>query len=209
MPTALDRPPIQPQVPPVLVPATQPNIVQPPHNNCENPQVLRPLFLFTAICSVPTVHPNIVNGTLVPGYSYSPAAHSITDTALGVNIRTPTFERGIFPYRRHHVVARLSLTGAVLLQYRDVVLGPVLPNDSQLVLWCYAECSSCSSSRHPQCSPVGFYLDPLRDRKYNQGFILDPSSGTLAGNVTFTIEHRPRRPKAQEHTRRCASESLR
>jgi len=135
-----------------------------------------------------------------------PAAYSVT--SLSVNVLTPKFEGGIFSYR-HHVIARLSLTGTVLMQYHDVVLGPELPNDSQLVLWCHAECSSCNSSQHPQCSPVDFYLDPLRERKYNQGFILDPSSGTLAGNVTFTIEHRPRRPKAQEHTRRCASESLR
>jgi len=43
MPSAFNCPPIQLQAPPVLVPATQPNIVQPPHNNCENPQILRPL----------------------------------------------------------------------------------------------------------------------------------------------------------------------
>jgi len=126
---------------------------------------------------------------------------------LDVNIRTPKFEGGIFPYR-HRVTARLSLTGTVPLQYRDAVLSPMLPNDSQLMLRCYAECSSCISSRHPQCSPVGFYLDPLHDQKYNKGFILDPSSGALTGNVTFTIEYRPRRPKAQDRTRRCASESL-
>jgi len=53
------------------------------------------------------------------------------------------------------------------------------------------------------------YLNPLRDRKYNQGFTLDPSSGTFTGNVTFTIEHCPRQPKVQDPPRRCASESLR
>jgi hypothetical protein len=151
---------------------------------------------------VPMVRPN-VRETIAPVF---PSA-SYSTTTLDVNVRTPKYEGGAFPYR-HHVMARLWLTGTVPPQFNQVVLGPTTPNESQLVLYCHAQCGACISSQHPQCSPTGWYLDPLHDPKHNLGFILDPLSGTLTGNVTFTIQHRPRQPKPHDQTRRCGSESL-
>lgn len=144
-----------------------------------------------------------VDGTFAP--KLPPAAYS--PTTLGVDVQTPKYTDGAFAYRRH-VIVRLSLTGTVLLQFNQVVLGPTHPNESQLALWCFAQCGSCTSSQYPQCNPIGWYLNPLHDPKHSQGFILNPSSGTLTGNVTFNIQHRPRQPKAQDQTRRCNSESL-
>jgi hypothetical protein len=147
------------------------------------------------------VHPSLA--TLV----FSPAAYSTV--ALNLDVITPTFEHGIFPYR-NHVIVRLSLTGTVPSQFCGIVLGPVLPNEHQLVLWCYVKCSSCTSSAsgYPQCSPIDFHLDPSQDEKHNQGFKLEPSSGTLTGFVTFNMPQRPRWPTVQGQARRCAAESL-
>jgi hypothetical protein len=129
--------------------------------------------------------------------------------SFNVDIHTPEIDvEGKYPYRKN-VTARLYLTGPLLRSFRGIALGgAVLPNQDQLVLWCYAECSSCMSSPQPRCSPIGWYLAPVWDRKYNQGFQLDWSSDTLTGAVTFTIDHRPRRPKGQTLSRRCASEAL-
>jgi hypothetical protein len=202
MPTLVNRQPIRHQGPPVPVVAAQPNInVQPSYDNCESHDVLRPLFPI-AHCNLfiaPTIRRNIVNGPPAAGYSIT--------AALDLTVLIPNYERGVFFYR-DQVTARFSVTGTVLQQFNDVVLGPVHPNEHQFVLWCYAECSSCISSQHPQCSPVGFNIYPLRDERHYQGFTLDPSNGTLIGNVTFNIHQRPRRPKAPDQMRRCACESL-
>lgn len=168
-------------------------------NNRENPKVLHPLFSYRSFTTIwfiaPIVLPIDVDSTLT--------------TVLNADIQRPQIDDdGKYSYRRH-VTARLSLTGPVLRRYSGVVLaGTVLPNMDQLVLWCYAECGSCVLSRHPQCNPISFYLDPEYDRKHNWGFKLDWSNDTFTGVVTFNIEHRPRKPKLGDPTRRCASEAL-
>ena len=124
---------------------------------------------------------------------------------MAVTVLTPgELTDGVFRYR-NKIISRVSLTGAVPLYPRGVVLGPVTPNASQFVLWCYAECSTCASSPHPQCHPSKFRLDP--DLTHYHGFSPD-QNGTLIGKVTHCIELRPRMPKGQDQTRRCASESL-
>jgi hypothetical protein len=144
---------------------------------------------------IPIVDSNVYE-TLAPGFP-----------TLDVDVRTPRYDGGAFLYR-DRVIARLSLTGTVFLQFNQALLGPATPNESQLVLHCYAECQSCISSKSPRCSPIGWYLDPVHDPKDNLAFMRHPLSGTFTGNVTFTIPRRPRRPKPQDQTRRCASESL-
>ena len=198
-----------PPPPPVPVYVSQPNVSQPPSNNniCENPDapISWPIFSLCSprFCSytAPTVHPND-NATFAPEFPPAPAAYSTT--TMSANIRTPKYDGGAFPYR-HHVTARL--TGTVPPQFNQVVLGPTT-HESQLALRCYAECRSCASSMSPKCSPVGWYLDPVRDPRYNLGFVLNPSSGPFTGNVSFTIQHRPRLPRAQDRTQRCDSEYL-
>jgi len=145
----------------------------------------------------------IVNGTFAPVVPPTPSS----TTTLSVNVQTPKFEGGAFPYR-DRVTAQLSLTGTVPLQFSQVVLGPTTPNSSQLVLYCYAQCGTCISSESPQCSPVGWYLISEHNPGHNLGFKISPSSGTLTGKVTYNIQHRPRQPKAQDQPRRCGAESL-
>ena len=184
----------------------QPNIAQPAQINInrKNPRCpdVRSAFPFVHhdlfIATVP--RPN-VNNALAPKFLPHPTS------ALDVNIRRPKYEGGSFPYRRR-VTARFALTGTALRQFNQVVLGPTTLTESQLALWCYAECRFCKSSPHPHCSPIGWYLDPVHDRKHHLDFRLSPLSGTLTGNVTFNIQHRPRQPKEQDQTCRCDSESL-
>lgn len=160
---------------------TQPNIAQPPYNDCENPKILHPHF------------PIVYRDTAL--------------TVFNLYIQTPKFHGSNYPYR-DHVTAFLSLSGSVLQGYSGAVLGgePALPN--QLVLWCYAKCGSCASFMHSKCHPIGFYLNPKYGQKNNPGFKLDQPSGTLTGTVTFNIDHRPRKPKLGDPTRRCAEEAL-
>lgn len=154
----------------------------------------------------PVVHPNLdVNQTFAP--VFPPATNSTIITTLSVNVQTPKYKDDAFPYR-NRVTAQISLTGTALLQFYQIVLGPLRPNESQLALWCYAQCGACISLKKPQCNPTDWFLDPSSDPKYNQGFILNPSSWTLTGNVAFDIPLRPKRPKGQDQTRRCNSESL-
>jgi hypothetical protein len=94
--------------------------------------------------------------------------------------------------------------------FGGVVLGPASVDASQLVLVCYAACSSCTSQAlhpHQQCNPNGFYLDPVPPER-SQGLELDKSSGTLTGIVTFKIRSRKRRPQPEDEEWRCPSESL-
>ena len=164
-------------------------------------------FVHHDFSKAPVVHPNNVNvnETLAP--IFPPAAYSIIINTLSVKVQTPKYKDGAFPYR-DRITAQLSLTGMVLLQFAQIVLGPMRPNDSQLVLSCFAECGSCISSAKPQCNPTSWYLDPSSEPKYNQGFIFNLSSWTLIGNVAFDIPLRPKRPKGQDQTCRCNSESL-
>ena len=159
-------------------------------------------FVHHDLFIAPVARPN-VNETLTP--NFQPEPH--TTSALDVNVRTPKYEGGSFPYR-HNVTVRLALTGTVLRQFTQVVLGPSTPTKSQLALWCYAECRFCKTSSRPRCSPIGWYLNPVRDPKHNLDSILKPVNGTLTGNVTFNIQHRPRQPKEQDQTSRCDSECL-
>ena len=144
------------------------------------------------------IHPN-VNGTLTT--EFSPAAFSIT--ALDLNVSTPKFEGGKFPYH-DGVTSQLPLIRPVFVQISGVVLSLVLPNWSQLVLWCYT--GVCILSSHSQYSPIGSHLDPARDEKC--GLKLDLSSGTHTSDVTFYFQHRTRQTKAYNQTRHCYFEEL-
>ena len=172
----------------LLMVETQPNIALPPYN-CENPKVLHLVF--------PIVYRNLF------------IAHPYVDrtlTLFNVHIQSPEIKDGKYPYREH-ITVWFSLTWPTLRQYKGVVLvGPALPD--QLWLRCYAVCSSCISSLNPKCNPTDFYLNPECDRTHNQNFKLDWSSDTFTGIVTYNIEHRPRRPKPNDQTRRCADEAL-
>ena len=168
---------------------TQRNSAQPSYNNCGDSKILHLIS--------PIVYHNMF------------IAHPYVDrtlTVFNVHIQSPEIEDGKYPYRKR-VTAWLSLTWPVLRQYRGVVLvGPALPD--QLWLRCYAVCSSCISSPNPKCVPTHFYLDPVCDRTHNQNFERDRTGETLTGIITYNIEHRPRRPKPQDQTCRCANEAL-
>lgn len=170
----------------------------PYHNNTpENPEVRVGLF--------PCVHDFFK--ALAPTPVFPPTANSTTITALSVNVQTPKYKDGAFPYRER-IIAQVSLTGTALTQFDQVVLGPMRANESQLVLWCFAQCGSCISFVKAQCNPTGWFLNPSSDPKYNQAFILNSSRERLTGNVAFDIQLRPKRPQGQDQTRRCKSESL-
>ena len=186
---------------------TQANTHHPPYYNDtpENPGVrvgLSPFVhdLFKAIPPAPVIPPTLT-----------------TITTLNVIVQTPKYKDGAFHYRER-IIAQVSLTGTALMQFDQVVLGPMRPNDTQLVLWCFAQCGSCISFVRARCNPTGWYLDPSSDPKYNQAFILNRSrerlTGNVAsdmrltGNVAFDIQLRPKRPQGQDQTRRCNSESL-
>ena len=114
-------------------------------------------------------------------------------------------------YYRDHVTSQISLN-----RYKRVILAPTLPNESQLVLRCRAECRSCSSATStasPQrCRPAAFDLEPVPDKKSDQLFELefrrDTSTSALFAKVTFLIRHRPIVPKKGDREWRCRSESL-
>ena len=131
--------------------------------------------------------------------------------ALRVNILTPKFANGRFPYRLR-VTARITCTlnGRVPHPFGGVVLDPATADASQLVIVCYAVCRSCTSqasSQYQQCKPTMFYLDPVRTKR-NRGFNLDKPSGTLTGNVTFKIRPRKKWPRPEDQEWRCPSEAL-
>ena len=132
-------------------------------------------------------------------------------THFQVTALTPKIE-GNHRFYRERVTSQVSLSGKV--PYKGVILSPALPNESQLVLRCRAECRSCSSATStagPQyCTPTTFDLDPVPDPKSDQPFKLrlDESNGALIGDVTFRIRPRPRMPKAEDQEWRCGSESL-
>ena len=102
--------------------------------------------------------------------------------------------------------------------YKGVILAPALPNESQLVLQCRAECRSCSSEAST-ASPRGcnlaaadFDLEPLPDLKSDRPFELklrqDKPNGPLFADVTFIIQYRPIVPKYGDQEWYCRSESL-
>ena len=114
-------------------------------------------------------------------------------------------------YYRKRVTSQISLKRS-----KGVILAPALPNKSQLVLRCHAECRSCSSATStvsPQrCRPAAFDLEPVPDRKSDRPFELkfrrDKSNGPLLAVVRFLIRHRPIVPKYGDQEWRCHSESL-
>ena len=117
-------------------------------------------------------------------------------------------------YYHKRVTCQISLNRD--MRYRGVILAPALPNETQLVLQCRAECRSCSSATlttSPQrCSPAAFDLEPVPDPKSDRPFELklqeDKSNGLLVADVTFLIRHRPRVPKHGDQEWGCLSESL-
>ena len=123
---------------------------------------------------------------------------------------TPKTE-GDHHYYRDHVTSQISLNRS-----QGVILAPVLPNKSQLVLRCRAECRSCSSATSTasprRCRPAAFDLEPVPDKKSDQHIELkfrrDKSNGPLLADVTFLIRHRPIVPKYGDQEWCCRSESL-
>ena len=117
-------------------------------------------------------------------------------------------------YYRDRVTSQISLNRE--MRYKGVILAPTLPNESQLVLRCRAECRSCSSATStasPQrCRPAAFDLEPVPDKKSDQLFELkfrqDKPNGALLADVTFLVRHRPIVPKYGDQEWRCRSESL-
>ena len=154
---------------------------------------------------LPVHSPPVPDPTVTFAPKFLPVPHSTS--TLDVIIMSPSFRGDSYIYRQF-ITAQLILTGTAVRQFNQVVLGPTTPTTSQLALWCYAECRSCRSSAHPKCTPVGWCLDPVRDRKSNLDFRLNLLSDALTGNITFNIPHRPRRPMAQDQMRRCHTESL-
>ena len=126
-------------------------------------------------------------------------------------------------YYHDQVTSQISLNRE--MRYKGVILAPALPNETQMVLKCRAECRSCSSATlttiSQRCRPAAFDLEPVQDLKSNQPFELklqqDKPNGPLLANVTFLIRHRPiapkykdRKPKYiyEDQEQRCHSESL-
>ena len=175
-------------------------------------------LLLIAIVFMPTGSAARVNCNiaLAPGHppaprSLDPVVTSTGQDILAASILTPKCANGRFPYRGC-VTARVTFTlsGRVPHPFGGVVLGPATADASQLVLVCYAVCSSCTtqvSSPYQQCNPPRFYLDPVPSKR-NRGFKLDEASGTLTGDVTFKIRPRRRRPRSEDREWRCPSESL-
>ena len=160
-------------------------------------------------CNAPAVSP----GYQGDSHSFDPVGTSTGPEiiTLGVNILTPKFLNGRFPYREN-VTAQVTydLSGRVPYPFGGVMLGPATVDASQLVLVCYAVCGTCTSqtsSPYQQCNPTRFHLDPV-PLKRNRGFKLDKSSGTLSGNVTFKIKSRRKWPRSENQEWRCSSESL-
>ena len=113
---------------------------------------------------------------------------------------------GSHHYYHDRVTSQISLNRS-----KDVILAPALPNKSQLVLRCHAECRSCSratSTASPQrCRPAAFDLEPVPD-DVELKFRRDKSNGRLLADVTFLIRFRPIMPTYGGQEWRCPSESL-
>ena len=136
-------------------------------------------------------------------------ATQLETTNLKVTPLTPTIE-GDHHFYRERVTAQISISE--LFPYKSVVLAHILPNETQLLLQCHAECRSCSNETSPassqHCRPVIFDLDPVPDLNSDQPLELklqlDESNGVFIADVTFEI----RTPKSEDEERRCRSESL-
>ena len=117
-------------------------------------------------------------------------------------------------FYRDRVTSQISLNRE--MRYKGVILAPALPNESQLVLRCRAECRSCltatSTVSTQRCRPAAFDLEPVPDLKSDRPFKLklrqDKSNGLFFADVTFLIRYRPRVPKDGDQEWCCTSESL-
>ena len=126
---------------------------------------------------------------------------------------TPKIE-GDHYYYRNRVTCQIYLNRE--MRYKCAILAPALPNETQMVLRCHAECKSCSSATSTtstqRCRPAAFDLEPVPDLKSDQPFELkfrrDKPNGPLFADVTFLIRHRPIVPNYEDQERRCHSESL-
>ena len=134
-------------------------------------------------------------------------------TTFQVTPLIPTIEGG-HHYYRDHVTSQISLNRE--MRYTGVILAPALPNESQLVLRCRAECRSClsvtSTANTRRCRPAAFDLELVPNLKSDQPFELKlrqhKSNGALVALVTFLIRYRPRVPKYGDQEWCCQSESL-
>ena len=155
----------------------------------------------------------LIEGSQMSVEGFRQLAEESGTTNFQVTLLTPK-TKGNHHHYRDRVTSQISLN--IGMRYKGVILAPALPNESQLVLRCGAECRSCSSATStasPQhCRPAAFDLEPVPDEKRNQLFELkfqqDKSNGPFLADVTFLIRHRPIAPKYGDQERRCRSESL-
>ena len=114
-------------------------------------------------------------------------AEASEPTNFKVTPLTPKSE-GDHHYYRDHVTSQISLNSE--MRYKGVILAPALPNKSQLVMRCRAECRSCSSAistaSTQRCRPAAFDLEPVPVGIWclwvRAAAVLRASAGHLAGD---------------------------
>ena len=116
-------------------------------------------------------------------------------------------------YYRDSFASQISLNRG--MRHKGVILAPALPNESQLVLQCRAECRSCSSAKSTagprRCRPafdLESFLGRYSDRPVELKFQQDEFSGFLFARVTFHIPYRLTVPNVGDQEWRCGSGSL-
>ena len=134
-------------------------------------------------------------------------------TNFQVTPLTPKIEGG-HHYYRDRVTCQISLNRG--MPYKGVILAPALPDKSQLVLRCRAECWPClnatSTPSTRRCQPAAFDLEPALDLKGDHPFELqfrqEQSNGPLITDVTHLIRCRAIGPKYGDQEWCCRSQSL-
>ena len=155
----------------------------------------------------------LIEGSQMSVQGFRRLAEGSVATNFQVTLLTPKTEDN-HHYYRGHVTSRVSLNRE--MRYKGVILAPALPNESQLVLRCRAECRSCSSATLAtslqRCRPAAFDLEPVPDRKSDPLFELkfrqDEPNSPLLADVTFQIGYRPIVPKWEDKEWCCRLESL-
>ena len=101
------------------------------------------------------------------------------------------------------------------MRHKGIILPPALPNESQLVLRCRAECWSCSSAKSTagprRCRPA-FDLEPFSGQSGDRPFELklqqDEFRGFFFACVTFMIPYHLSTPQVGDQEWHCGSGSL-
>ena len=160
-----------------------------------------------------TYHLELIKRSELSVEGFRQLAEESEPTNFQVTPLTPKTEGDHHCYR-DRVTSQIYLNRG--MRYRRVILAPALPNETQMVLQCHAECRSClsaTSTTGPQrCRPAAFGLEPVPDLKSDRPFELKfrqhESNGPFLADVTFLIRHRPIVPKYGDQEWCCRSESL-